>query len=269
MFSDKRIAKARSGEYERILNCVESIKTEDDWQLDRATETGLQDATIKLPEAVNLHEPWWQIRDQKNTGACVGFATADGVLRWHYTKKGLINEGTEVSPRFIWMANKETDTFTAYPSTFIESVGTQTKLALAIARKFGCALEADLPMEGPLYSGSIQDFYYNAARFRIIAYQNLGTDLQKWRYWIATNGPILTRLSIDSNWLNATSTGGELITYDKASARGGHAVAIVGYDKDGFIIRNSWGTDWGDSGFAHASNAYSAEAFTETYGAVL
>ncbi len=269
MFSDKKIATARSGKYERILNCVESMKTENDWQLDRATEAGLQDDTIKLPEAVNLHEPWWKIRDQKETGACVGFATADGVLRWHYTKKGLINESTEVSPRFIWMANKETDTFTAYPSTFIESVGTQTKLALAIARKYGCVMEEDLPMDGPLYSGSIQDFYYNAARFRIIAYQNLGRDQQKWRYWIATNGPILVRLNVDSSWMNASGTGGELIKYDKASARGGHAIAIVGYDKDGFIIRNSWGTDWGDKGLAHASNAYSAEAFTEAYGAVL
>ncbi len=269
MFSDKKIATARSGKYERILNCVESLKTENDWQLDQATEAALLDETLKIPKACDLREDWWKIRDQKNTGACVGFATADGVLRWHYTKKGLINEGTEVSPRFIWMANKETDTFTAYPSTFIESVGTQTKLALAIARKFGCAMESELPMEGPLYSGSIQDFYYNAAKFRIIAYQNLGIDPQKWRYWLANNGPIMTRLRVDSSWMNATETGGELIKYDKASARGGHAVTIVGYNTDGFIIRNSWGTDWGDKGFAYASNAYSAEAFTETYGAVL
>lgn len=30
--------------------------------------------------------------------------------------------------------------------------------------------------------------------------------------------------------------------------QGGHAVTIVGYNKDGFIIRNSWGTDWADDG---------------------
>lgn len=33
-------------------------------------------------------------------------------------------------------------------------------------------------------------------------------------------------------------------------ADGGHAVAIVGYTKDGFIIQNSWGTGWGYNGFA-------------------
>ncbi len=269
MFNDRKVATQRAGEYTRILNCVSSENQQNDWQLDQATESGLLDDTIELPPTYDLREQWWSIRDQKNTGACVGFATADGVLRWHYTKKELITEGTEVSPRFIWMANKETDTFTSYPSTFIESVGTQTKLALAIARKFGCALEEDLPMEGPLYTGSMQDFYYNAAKLRIVAYQNLGRDPQKWRYWIATKGPILTRMKVDSSWLNAPVDGSELIRYDRASARGGHAVAIVGYYKDGFIIRNSWGTGWGDNGFAYATKAYSAEAFTEAYGAVL
>lgn len=30
---------------------------------------------------------------------------------------------------------------------------------------------------------------------------------------------------------------------------GGHAVAIVGYNKEGFILRNSWGYLWGDRGY--------------------
>lgn len=31
---------------------------------------------------------------------------------------------------------------------------------------------------------------------------------------------------------------------------GGHAFAIVGYNRDGFIVHNSWGGDWGDGGLA-------------------
>jgi hypothetical protein len=34
---------------------------------------------------------------------------------------------------------------------------------------------------------------------------------------------------------------------------GGHAFAIVGYDRQGFYIQNSWGTDWGDRGIARLS----------------
>ena len=31
--------------------------------------------------------------------------------------------------------------------------------------------------------------------------------------------------------------------------QGGHAVTCVGYDEEGFIIQNSWGSSWGDGGY--------------------
>ena len=31
---------------------------------------------------------------------------------------------------------------------------------------------------------------------------------------------------------------------------GGHAMVIVGYNNEGFIIRNSWGINWGDEGYS-------------------
>lgn len=36
--------------------------------------------------------------------------------------------------------------------------------------------------------------------------------------------------------------------------QGYHAISIVGYDDNGFIIRNSWGTAFGDSGYTKISN---------------
>ncbi len=38
---------------------------------------------------------------------------------------------------------------------------------------------------------------------------------------------------------------------DGSAFKGGHAIAIVGYDDKGFIIRNSWGTSYGDNGYGH------------------
>lgn len=35
-----------------------------------------------------------------------------------------------------------------------------------------------------------------------------------------------------------------------AQKSGGHAFALVGYNEHGFVVQNSWGTDWGASGFA-------------------
>lgn len=32
-----------------------------------------------------------------------------------------------------------------------------------------------------------------------------------------------------------------------------HAVLVVGYDRDSWIIKNSWGQEWGDKGFARLS----------------
>ena len=36
----------------------------------------------------------------------------------------------------------------------------------------------------------------------------------------------------------------------KGRAESGHAIALVGYTRDGFIVQNSWGEAWGQKGFA-------------------
>ena len=59
---------------------------------------------------------------------------------------------------------------------------------------------------------------------------------------------------------------GALDVYKPKTARGGHCVALVGYTPDTFIVRNSWGTSWGDKGFGYASLDYAQAAFTEAYG---
>src|SRR2546426_5431434 len=40
------------------------------------------------------------------------------------------------------------------------------------------------------------------------------------------------------------------------------------YDAKHFVIRNSWGTGWGDHGYAHATYQYVLAAFDEAYGVV-
>lgn len=38
---------------------------------------------------------------------------------------------------------------------------------------------------------------------------------------------------------------------DGSEFLGGHAIAIIGYDEEGFIIRNSWGKSYGYDGYSH------------------
>lgn len=269
-----------------VLNCVPSSGLETDWSFEDALTAQSEAASILAlpqtvigkdlssppPDSLDLRKPWWNIRDQGKSGACTGFATADGVLRWLYVTKNKIDKTELPSPRFIWMANKETDNFTRYPTTFIEPAGTSTKLALSIAQKYGCVPEHMLPMNGALSTLPANVFFSIAAQFRITAYYNLGSGVERlnyWRAWIAHMGPILTRLDVDSTWKKATATKGKLAAYNRSKIYGGHAICLVGYTKNHFIVRNSWGDKWGDKGFAYASNDYAAEAFTEAYGAVL
>jgi len=252
-----------------ILNCSPSARPEDDWTFEDAIAAGVVDLAAAPPTTKDLRANWWKIDNQGSTGACVGFATAYGVLRWHYVTAGRLKKSEKPSARFIWMANKETDEITSYPTTFIETTGTQTKLALNVARKYGCITDDELPMTGRLSMLSRAAFYAKAAPFRISSFHNLGRDLAQWRAWIAKQGPILTRLDVDRTWDRVTTTDGHLAQYMPNTVRGGHAVCLVGYTKKYFIVRNSWGTEWGHGGFAYASDAYARDAFTEAYGAVL
>ena len=38
---------------------------------------------------------------------------------------------------------------------------------------------------------------------------------------------------------------------DASKALGGHAFCIVGYNDVGFLVQNSWGTEWGGRGVRH------------------
>lgn len=260
----------------RILNCEPSRDTERDWPLAAAAAAGTLEApAAAIPGSKDLREPWWKIGDQGQTGSCVGWATADSVVRWHLVKAGRLSKKDLLSPRFTWMASKETDAIRSAPSTFLEAAGTTLKGALDVARKFGSVPNKVLPFgAGKLYPGNPATFYAAAASLKIAAYFNLSLDkgarLDDWRRWIAKKGPILTRLDVDRTWSDAKKTKGDLDQYLPKTRRGGHAVALVGYTKDRFIVRNSWGTtQWGDRGFGYASLAYAKDAFTEAYGVSL
>jgi C1A family cysteine protease len=249
-----------------ILNCIPSKDTHKDWTIQHATTAGVMAAGAAPTAAVDLRADWWAIGDQGETGSCVGWASADSVLRYSMVKANRITQDDLLSVRFIWMAAKETDEFTAMPTTFIELEGTSLKAALDIARKFGMVLEPVLPFgSAKMYPYDSNSFYALAAQLKIVSYFNLGTNLADWRMWLATQGPILTRLGVDKTWDNVNAQG-QLDTYQPDTVRGGHAVSLVGYTADAFIVRNSWGTSWGDKGFAYASDAYAQAAFTEAYG---
>ena len=248
---------------DRICNLVPSRGVEQDWKYGDALTAGLFAAPSSLPPSVDLRKPWWTVNNQGSTGSCVGWASADGVLRQHLVSAHRLSQTQLLSPRFVWMASKETDEFSIRPETFIEEAGTSLKAAMDVLRKYGCVLEEDLPFNiGTLmFAGNENTFYASASTRKAANYINLGKNTSQWKTWLATTGPILAGLSVDSTWANAATTGGKLDTFDPNTVRGGHAICIVGYTADRFIVRNSWGTSWGDKGFGYASLAYISNGF--------
>jgi C1A family cysteine protease len=265
----KSSSRKRKNE-KRILNVLPSKDTQKDWFFANAAAAGVVSAPAALPSSKDLRESWWKIGDQGATGSCVGWGTADSLVRWHFVKANQLDKDEKLSVRYVWMASKETDEFTSAPTTFIESDGTSLKSALDIVRKYGIVKEKVLPFaSGKLYKEDEKTFYALAAQKKIASYFNLGNNITNWRTWLATKGPILTRLNVDATWDNANATNGNLDIYQPSTARGGHCVALVGYTPDRFIVRNSWGTAWGNGGFAFASFQYAQAAFTEAYGVTL
>lgn len=258
-------------EADRICNLVPSRNTERDWGIEDAiASNAIAALPAALPASVDLRVAWWNIGNQENTGSCVGWASTDGVTRYHMVKAGKIAQPGLLSPRLTWMASKETDEFTSRPETFIEGAGTSLKAAMDILRKYGAVPESMLPFHiaTKMYVGSGNTFYATAATRRIASYFNLGKNLNSWRNWLVTHGPIMAGLGVDATWDNAMATHGKLDTFQPNTVRGGHAVCVVGYTTDKrFIIRNSWDTAWGDNGFAYASEAYiNAGFYNESYG---
>ncbi|HWM77993.1 MAG TPA: C1 family peptidase, partial [Methylomirabilota bacterium] len=243
------------------------------WKYEDAVAAGALGAVAALPPSVDLRQSWWTVGDQGQTGSCVGWASADGVVRYHMVAAGKLKKNQLLSPRYVWMASKETDEYTLRPESFVEEAGTSLKGAMDVCRKFGVATLAMLPFRITtlMYTGGENPFYAAAAQLRVSSYFNLRKNLNQWQSWLAAHGPILAGLNVDQTWDNATTTKGNLDTPLPKTARGGHAIAVVGYTSTGrFIVRNSWGPAWGDNGFAYASPAYITGAFfDESYGVTI
>src|SRR5688500_9527692 len=117
----RRQARRQSGQpstvdvSRRICNIVPSRGTERDWSYPDAIAGGALAAPAAPPASVGLRAAWWAINDQEDTGSCVGWATADGVVRYQMVKAGRLSNNELLSPRFVWMASKETDEFTTRP----------------------------------------------------------------------------------------------------------------------------------------------------------
>ena len=85
-----------------------------------------------------------------------------------------------------------------------------------------------------------------------------GSAIKDVKFAIHRYGVCMAGFNITTEWYSPRNN---IIKADRSyGSEGGHAVIICGYDKDGFIIMNSWGESYADKGFVKVSyNAFSKQ----------
>jgi len=267
--------KVEAAGEQRVVNVESSPARVDDWPPSRRRRL----AAVDPPATLDLSDgrSWWTVHDQGETGSCVGWALADSVLRWQLVEAGRLKPSQGLSARFVWMASKELRAQRLLledwrPSTFLEEAFTSAKDALDVARHYGAVTDRTLAWDGPLNRGPVEEFFDRAAELRIASYHSLDRATRparerQWRQWIHQHGPVLAVLTVDQSFRGAE--GGRVDRFEPLRSPYLHACALVGYDADGFVVRNSWGRKWGSRGYAHLSSDWLDEAVEETYGVVL
>lgn len=251
----------------RVFNVLPSKNQDKDWSHELVRPDG---APPTIPPSVDLRATWWPCGNQGSTGSCVGWAVAEGVCRYHFTKAGKLTPGVGLSWRQVWMSSKEEDVLWR-PAAHIDSWGTYIKDALDIPRKYGVVDLLTWTSSAKTFTGSYDRFYAEAAKRKIASYFSVGGwNPSGWREWLSTQGPLVVRLDVDTQFRNVTY--GQTTPLDNfiPYSGAGHAVCLVGYRDDGtFIVRNSWGSTWGDKGHVYVTERYAAAAFDEAYGVTL
>ena len=189
-----------------------------------------------IPDKIDYRSDLQQIRDQGSQGSCYAQATAC-MKEWQEKKDNGFNE--YMSPQFFY--NNRPNKYDIDPTNDDGMFGRDV---MKILTDVGICRESVYRYGRIEPKSKIpQNVYDEAKRYRIKSYAQVD-NLVTLKECLCKNGPCLITFPV-YNYGPRFWKKPSLFT----SKTGGHAVAIVGYTEDGFIIRNSWGSDWGDSGY--------------------
>lgn len=181
-------------------------------KLDGTESKFIEPKNLKIPNEYSYVNNLPIIENQGNTNMCVVYALS-AHLDWNYNIDHGINNKSSI----------KIDKHKLYDirENKLEDSGMTFKEALDFLKKKGITSK----------NGLIKiDRYLKVNSFIAL------------KYALIMNGPCVAGLYVRNPDANDFWNGGSTIY-------GGHAVAIVGYNEKGFIIRNSWGTSYGERGY--------------------
>ena len=215
-----------------------------------------QPALTPLPDKIVNCERVPRILDQGEEGACTGFALAAVI---NFLRFGQF-ENESVSARMLYEMARRYD---EWPGENYE--GSSARGAMKGWARHGVCLDTDWPMS---QAGPDHLTPEIAERSRRIPggafYRVMHRQVRDMHAALAEVGVLYMTLMVHDGW-DAPSGRASKVIYSlaghersialpvierKGRAANGHAVAIVGYTDEGFIIQNSWGEGWGERGFA-------------------
>ncbi len=225
MFSGK---VEKFGRFE--LNVAADAPDLRDWHYQPA----LIELAPSLPKPRNL-----VILDQKDEGACTGFALAAviNLLRRHSKRPGRVSE------RMLYEMAKRHDEWRGF-----KYEGSSCRGAIKGWYNMGVCSDKLWPFESGV-PGFLKVTAAKEARKNTLgAYYRLGTRISDFHSALNEAGVVYCSATVHDGWDRPSKTTG-IIPVNKKTA-GGHAFAIVGYNEKGFWIQNSWGESWGKKGTA-------------------
>jgi len=180
-----------------------------------------------------------KILNQGGEGSCTGFALAATInlLRHRSHLRGA------VSPRMLYEMAKQHDEWPGF-----EYEGSSCRGAIKGWYNMGVCLDSKWKYkEGK--SGHLTVAAAKDARDNTLgAYYRLSTRISDFHAALNEAGVIYCSADVHDGWEKPSRKTGVIPMRD--ASIGGHAFAIIGYDKRGFWVQNSWGSGWGLRGRA-------------------
>ncbi|KAB0496289.1 C1 family peptidase [Pseudomonas vancouverensis] len=227
---------------------------------------GLQPAKALMPTL------WMAIKNQLQTNACTGFALSTVIE--YLLSKGKRENKPAISPFMLYSMARRYDEIPEAPNAHpepdqaakLDDSGSTLRGALKGWYKQGaCASYLWPNLDMPASTNRPDtDWWIDSVQRPLGAYYRVDP-LSISDMHVALNdlGVLYASAACHSGWSVAAGEAAQLATpptswddYWRIPSQkaglddGGHAFVIVGYNEDGFLIQNSWGTGWGSAGYA-------------------